>query len=334
MLLLFFPQTLLSKWCMHLLLCQMLVFQGDISWLSMLFISPLNKDSTKCINAENEIPSIPKVLLIRVVLFKVQKNKLCVLCVHVWPLLSLGVGGWGEYSSLKQRVQKWKTTKTLMTFMDFLLDNAFAAGCGPLGSLYKKKKKRKLGSCRWDGRMEGGGREVRRMREGVHPWDRGQYFRKGTERNLDGKIDEKRNGRVEEGCLCVCWGGGIELGIWRFLLPCPSCCRVPSRGVYLRYLWSKWITVIYLKAADKQPRSFSGQSDLHQGLRAFYWPWSLHGVNIEVGFTWRVCMCAPSNSCSVQVVAKLLSHRFTSTLFTGMSAHTDKQTGVHCVWPL
>lgn len=145
MLLSFFPQTLLSKWCMHLLLCEMLVFQGDISWLSVSFITPLNKDSTtnKCINAENEIPSIPTVLL-RVVLFKVQKNKLC---VHVWPqltpFLSLGVGGWGEYSSLKQRVQKWKTTKTLMTFMDFLLDNAFAAGCGPLGSLCKKKKKKR-----------------------------------------------------------------------------------------------------------------------------------------------------------------------------------------------
>lgn len=34
-------------------------------------------------------------------------------------------------------------------------------------------------------------------------------------------------------------GEDIELGIWCFLLPCPSCCCVPSRGVYLKYLGSK-----------------------------------------------------------------------------------------------
>lgn len=37
-------------------------------------------------------------------------------CIRKWRGL---VCVWGGYSSLKQQVQKWKTTKTLMTFMDF-----------------------------------------------------------------------------------------------------------------------------------------------------------------------------------------------------------------------
>ena len=65
----------------------------------------------------------------------------------------------------------------------------------------------------------------------------GRYFRKATERNLDGKIDEKKKGRREEEGGTV---EDIELGIRCFLLPCLSCCCcVPSRGVYLRYLGSK-----------------------------------------------------------------------------------------------
>lgn len=152
------------------------------------------------------------------------------------------------------------------------------------------------------------------MKRGVPPWDRGWYLRKATDGNLDGTTHKKKGRSKEEGWFV---GQDIEFGIWYFLLPCLSCSCVPSRGVYLKYLWSKWITVAYLKAADKQLGCFQDNQIWIKVSGHFYRPCEgPHGVNLEVGFMWTcVCLCVAFNSCSFQVVAKLHWPRLTSTRF-------------------
>lgn len=41
-----------------------------------------------------------------------------------------------------------KNNKNTDDFYGFFLDNAFAAGCGPLGSFCQKKTEREMQSCR------------------------------------------------------------------------------------------------------------------------------------------------------------------------------------------
>lgn len=94
------------------------------------------------------------------------------------------------------------------------------------------------------------------------------------------------------------WEGGASCRLVRLR----SC--LPSTEVYLKYLATKWITVVYLRAADKQPGSFPGQSDLHRGLRAspLTWPGSPRTAGSGV---LPVCRWEPFNCASF---SRLLSY--------------------------
>lgn len=121
-------------------------------------------------------------------------------------------------------------------------------------------------------------------------WEPLQVFREGAqmERAMRKEAERKRRGGV------LNWEGGASSRVVRLR----SC--LPSTEVYLKYLGTKWITVVYLQAADKQPGSFSGQSDLHQGLRAspLTWPAGWPGSPRTAGrgvlpvFHWEPFNCA------------------------------------------
>lgn len=136
-----------------------------------------------------------------------------------------------------------KQNQKLMTFMDF------SSCCGMPSAWFIALNKYKEEGCR---------RDDRRVEERVGA-------AAASERELRWK---ERWGRRRRRGGVLNWEGGVSSRVVRLR----SC--LPSTEVYLKYLGTKWITVVYLQAADKQPGSFSGQSDVHQGLRAspLTWP--------------------------------------------------------------